>query len=300
MKEKDCNKKCKNKIFSVSDNETLYFLQRKQSLIFSLGNNRFAHKHCNKLPYKSCQSMRALQIEQFTKNLNQLSSVWKCTNLILDNEKLTTLLNMISSISGCQTKTNDLFICNICKKLISVDTVRKHKTKCFIKQCSFKHVDGSLCNINNHKQQLHNSFISYHDLSEGGFSNIDNDLLQFLKNDDNNIFIHKTKEYLSIISYIANSFNEKFSIFSKHCSCFEKFKKCNCFRYFLNNLQIESYKIKRNKNVYLTLKDIDSCKVSFLFIVVSKQSYPKSKDLSFFDNYRKNRKIKYMIIFDTD
>lgn len=229
---------------------------------------------------------------------------WNDMNLLLKSEKLMNTLNISYSLFECSNIIQNCLLCYVCKKIVKFSNIKKHKIVCQVNICKFIHVDGRSCNKENHKINFHNGFFHNNDISKKiiniNMKKFERNFNMKEMNDTDEIIAYKTNNICDNLISIVQTFSVHFDIFSKKCSCFLNLKNCQCFRYFLNNIDFELFRKRKNKNVYEALQHMQSVTRKSICVIVAKREYGaiKHDTYSFFSTFRKNKFVKLILLHD--
>jgi hypothetical protein len=305
IKKNELHSKCVNKILKFDDIYMQKFCLQRSDLFFPLKQNKFLHFYCNKLLIIKLKEIRKEQIEIFSKRIYSLFDNWKKLNLLLDCEKLNSSFNILYKLSGCNNELKNCILCVECKKLVNINYIEKHFNTCKISKCVFNHVDGRQCDNVKHSKKMHRDFLCQHDLiSENICINVKKFQTIFHVNNikkTNEILVFKTKNSLSYIHSIVQTYFKRFNVMSKNCYCFLKLHSCQCFRYLLNNCDIDLFLKRKDKTLHQAINDCNvnslSIRKTISIINVDKNvGKQKFKDFSFLSSFRNNNSIKLIFV----
>ena len=278
---------------------------KENKYFFPISQNKFLHKDCNSLTIDELVNIKKKQERMYRFKLFQLLKEWEKNNIVLDCEKLTLAFRFILKYNKCDYSDKQYIICQKCKKVINCNYVKTHSSFCKIKECTFEHADGRKCDCKLHKENIHMNFVSNNEINFNTHTNItkkhNNIFSQNSLNDLNTIIVFKTNKIYYYISYLLFNFKDQYDIFTKRCICFLKLKSCQCFRYILNNVSVNKFLKRSEKNVYKCIKEYNECymnsKIKIGIIIVDKQLGNIIKqNFSFFSTYRKNKFLKIIFI----
>ena len=303
------HRKCFTKIFMTNNISIQKNCLKKKQIFFPLNQNKFIHIKCNRLIVDKLENLKSKQTKIFQNEINVFIAKCKKINLLMDCEKINSIINIFFQINGCKNNFKDSLICNICNKMINVKYVEKHAGLCKSNLCNFVHVDGRKCETVGHKEYLHLNFINKTELFE---IKLEKEMNKFEKvfNYDNlirtdEIMIFKTRNIFVYLKQIVDKYSHEFDIVSKQCLCYKNMKYCQCFRYCLNNLDSNSFKKRRDKSLHNAIIDFDSkpksTKYKLALIYVDKVHFVKKfSNFSFTESFRKTKFVKIIFLHNLD
>ena len=309
LQNKQTHRKCFMKIFMTNDILIQKTCLKKKQLFFALNQNKFIHIKCNRFIVNKLENLKLKQKKIFKHEIRLFTETCKKINLLMDCEKINSIINILLQIHGCKNNFKDSLICNVCNKMIDVKYVEKHVGLCKSNLCNFIHVDGRKCETVGHKESLHLNFINKTELFE---IRIEKEMNKFEKvfNYDNlirtdEIIIFKTRNIFIYLKQIVDKFSHKFDIVSKQCLCYKNIKYCQCFRYCLNNLDSNLFKERKDKSLHNAIIDFDSkpksTKYKLALIYVDKVHFVKKfSNFSFTKSFRKTKFVKIIFIHNLD
>lgn len=309
LENKQTHTKCFTKIFLTNNISIQKMCLKNKHLFFALNQNKFIHMKCNRLIINKLENLKSKQKEIFQNELRVFIEKCKKMSLLMDCEKINSIINIFFQINGCKNNFKDSLICNICNKLINVKYVEKHVGLCKSNLCNFVHVDGRKCETVGHKESLHSNFVTKTELFE---IKIEKETNKFEKvfNYDNlirtdEIIIFKTRNIFLYLKQIVDKFSHEFDIVSKQCLCYKNIRYCQCFRYCLNNLDSNSFKKRKDKSLHNAIIDFDSkpksTKYKLALIYVDKVHFVKKfSNFSFTESFRKTKFVKIIFIHNLD
>ena len=294
--------KSPNKSLTLNDIEDQKFCLSLDSIFFPLLQNSFLHIPYNTLTFDKLRKLKKCQVRFFKSQIFQIMKPWNDMKLILDNEKLTNILNVAYSLFGCSNKIENCIMCCIFNKIVQFNNVKKHKKLCRNINCKFRHLDGRLCKKSNHKSNFHKDFFHVDDIRNKTLNINEKKIERYFNYKEmtatQEIIAYKTNNIESNLIYIVNQFSSKFNVYSKQCLCFLNLKNCQCFRYFLNNIDSESCDESKCINVYQTLKKMKNVQSKSICVLVAKQEsgLVKHENYSFFSTFRNNNFLKLILL----
>lgn len=298
--------KSPNKSLTLNDIEDQKFCLSSDSIFFPLLQNSFLHIQYNKLTFEKLTQLKNSQVRLFKSQIFQIMKPWTDMKLILNNEKFTNILDLSYSLFGCSNKIENCIVCLICNKIVKFNNVKKHKKLCRKIICNFRHLDGRICKKLNHTNNMHMNFFHLDDIKNKTINRNSKKNEQYFNYKEMNatqeIIAYKTNNIESNLIYIVKQFSSDFNVYSKQCLCFLNLKNCQCFRYFLNNIDSESSNRNNYINVYETLKRMKNVKSkSICVIVANKESgLVKHENYSFFSMFRNNNFLKLILLHNFD
>ena len=309
LENKQTHKKCFTKIFMTNNISIQKNCLKKKHIFFALNQNKFIHIKCNRLIVNKLENLKSKQKKFFQNEIRLF--IEKCTkiNLLMDCEKINSIINIFFQINGCKNIFKDSLICNVCNKMIDVKYVEKHVGLCKSNLCNFVHVDGRKCETVGHKESLHLNFKTKTELfgikidiernKFGKVFNYDN----LIKTDE--ILIFKTRNVFVYLKQIVDTFSDEFDIVSKQCLCYKNLKYCQCFRYCLNNLDSNSFKERKDKSLHNAIIDFNRkpelTNYKLALIYVNKADFVKKfSNFSFTESFRKTKFVKIIFIHNLD
>ena len=296
-------KKVSNRALTVNNIDDQHFCLTS-NLFFPIKSNAFIYILSNQLIVEKLNKLKEYKIQCFKSEMYKIMKPWKDMNLMLPSEKLLNTLNISYSLFECSNTIENCLICHICRKIVKFNNIKKHKRLCHVNTCKFLHVDGRTCNKEKHTRNLHNGFFEQKLITN---INLNIDKKKFRRyfsmeeiNNTSSIIAYKTSNILDNLVHIINSFSTQYDIFSKKCLCFVTLKNCQCFRYFLNNIDDKVFKEQKKKTVYESVKQFKCLKRKSICIIVAKKEYGeiKNKLYSFFSTFRKNNFMKLILLHD--
>ena len=294
--------KSPNKSLTLNNIEDQKFCLLLDLIFFPISKNSFLHILYNKLTVEKLEKFKNYQMRVFKSQIFQIMKPWNNLQLILENEKLTNILNVSYSLFGCSNKIDNCILCSVCNKIVKFNNVKKHKQLCQIINCKFIHLDGRSCTKSKHKSSFHKGFVHIKDIKNKIININENKIKKYFNTKEMNatdeIIAYKTNNILDNLIFIVNTFSCNFDIYSKECLCFLNLKNCQCFRYFLNNIDSESIVESKNKNVYENLKKFKNVKKKSICVIVAKTQSGciKNEKYSFFSTFRKNNFLKLILL----
>ena len=309
LENKQPHRQCFTKNFMIDNISIQKNCLKNKHLFFPLNQNKFIHIKCNRLIVNKLENLKSKQTKIFQNEINVFIEKCKKINLLMDCEKINSIINIFFQINGCKNNFKDSLICNICNKMIDVKYVEKHVGICKSNLCDFVHVDGRKCETVGHKESLHLNFINKTKLFE---IKIEKEMNKFEKvfNYDNlirtdEIIIFKTRNIFLYLKQIVDKFSHQFDVVSKQCFCYKKIKYCQCFRYCLNNLDSNSFKKRRDKSLHNAIIDFDSkpksTKYKIALIYVDNAHFVKKiSNFSFTESFRKTKFVKIIFLHNLD
>ena len=288
----------------IFDLEKQCICLKNKNIFFAISQKEYIHIECNKILIEKLLKIKNYQFNIFSNSLHNFFQDWKKNNMILENEKIKTTINFVYSITNCKNKLENCILCNLCRKIIKIKQLKQHKQICKDTICSFVHVDGRNCEKIKHSQKIHYNFLNKKNINN---ININVNFKKFEKNfniqvfeNTNEILIYKTKKSISYINLIVEKFSNIYNIYAKNCKCFLNLHNCQCFRNILNNINIELFLKRQNKNVYEALSDLNktynSKKSIALINIDEKFGNIKFKIFSLYSSFRPNNFIKVIYI----
>ena len=130
LENKQTHTKCFTKFFLTNNISIQKMCLKNKQLFFALNQNKFIHMKCNRLIINKLENLKSKQKEIFQNELRVFIEKCKKMSLLMDCEKINSIINIFFQINGCKNNFKDSLICNICNKLINVKYVEKHVGLC--------------------------------------------------------------------------------------------------------------------------------------------------------------------------
>ena len=309
LETKQKHKNCFTKIFLTNDILIQKKCLKRKNLFFPINQNKFIHIECNRLIVNKLENIRSKQKQLFQNEIKGFVEKCKKINLLMDCEKINSIINTFFQINGCNNRFKDSLICNICQKMIDIKYVEKHVIHCKSNSCNFVHVDGRKCETVGHKSSLHLNFLQKNELIEVSMEKKNNKFKKVFNTENlmrtSQIIVFKTRNIFVYLKHIVKNFSQKFDIVSKQCVCYKKIKNCQCLRYCLNNFDVDLFKKRKNKSLHYTRIDFDSksksTKYKIALIYVDKFNFDKKfSNFSFAESFRKTKYVKLIFLHNLD
>ena len=268
-----------------------------------LNENQFIHKKCNRLIMDTLENLKQKEIQSFWNELMDFIKKNLYYKFLSNSFIVKNTVNEFYKAFNSFGSFSNFFKCEFCSKIIKSGQEEKHLKFCEERNCTFMHIDGTICNYKFHKKNVHLNFSSFDNISNFSYEETDNNLIQIIKlnliKNINKALIIKSLNINKTLHSITTNFKNNFRILSKKCNCLHFSKHCNCILHILNNTDTTMFFKRQKKNVFYAIKDLKQNNINLIGIIIIDyclMDIKNSQQFNFISNLKNTSLFKIIYI----